>query len=40
MVAQLRDANIRAELYIGHPKNMGNQSNMPTAQFAVRDHPG
>jgi histidyl-tRNA synthetase len=25
MVAQLRDANIRAELYLGNPKNMGNQ---------------
>jgi histidyl-tRNA synthetase len=25
MVAQLRNANIRAELYLGNPKNMGNQ---------------
>jgi histidyl-tRNA synthetase len=25
MVAALRDANIRAELYLGNPKNMGNQ---------------
>jgi histidyl-tRNA synthetase len=25
MVAQLRAANIRAELYLGNPKNMGNQ---------------
>ncbi|WGS21951.1 MULTISPECIES: histidine--tRNA ligase [unclassified Bradyrhizobium] len=25
MVAQLRSANIRAELYLGNPKNMGNQ---------------
>jgi histidyl-tRNA synthetase len=25
MVAQLRGANIRAELYLGNPKNMGNQ---------------
>ena len=25
MVAQLRDAKIRAELYLGNPKNMGNQ---------------
>jgi histidyl-tRNA synthetase len=25
MVAQLRHANIRAELYLGNPKNMGNQ---------------
>jgi histidyl-tRNA synthetase len=25
MVAQLRNANIRAELYLGTPKNMGNQ---------------
>ena len=25
MVAQLRDADIRAELYLGNPKNMGNQ---------------
>jgi histidyl-tRNA synthetase len=25
MVAQLRDAGIRAELYLGNPKNMGNQ---------------
>jgi histidyl-tRNA synthetase len=25
MVAQLRDENIRAELYLGNPKNMGNQ---------------
>jgi histidyl-tRNA synthetase len=25
MVAMLRDANIRAELYLGNPKNMGNQ---------------
>jgi len=25
MVAQLRDANIRDELYLGNPKNMGNQ---------------
>ncbi|PAY07068.1 histidine--tRNA ligase [Bradyrhizobium sp. UFLA03-84] len=25
MVARLRDANIRAELYLGNPKNMGNQ---------------
>jgi histidyl-tRNA synthetase len=25
MVAVLRDANIRAELYLGNPKNMGNQ---------------
>jgi len=24
-VAQLRDAGIRAELYLGNPKNMGNQ---------------
>ena len=25
MVATLRNANIRAELYLGNPKNMGNQ---------------
>jgi histidyl-tRNA synthetase len=25
MVAELRNANIRAELYLGNPKNMGNQ---------------
>ena len=25
MVAPLRNANIRAELYLGNPKNMGNQ---------------
>jgi len=25
MVAALRNANIRAELYLGNPKNMGNQ---------------
>jgi histidyl-tRNA synthetase len=25
MVAELRRANIRAELYLGNPKNMGNQ---------------
>jgi histidyl-tRNA synthetase len=25
MVAALRGANIRAELYLGNPKNMGNQ---------------
>ena len=25
MVAALRDQNIRAELYLGNPKNMGNQ---------------
>jgi histidyl-tRNA synthetase len=25
MVANLRDAGIRAELYLGNPKNMGNQ---------------
>ncbi len=25
MVATLRDANIRAELYLGRPRNMGNQ---------------
>src|ERR1700727_2256892 len=25
MVAQLRNAHIRAELYLGNPKNMGNQ---------------
>ena len=25
MVADLRNANIRAELYLGNPKNMGNQ---------------
>ncbi len=25
MVAQLRSANVRAELYLGNPKNMGNQ---------------
>ena len=25
MVAQLRNANIRAELYLGNPRNMGNQ---------------
>src|SRR5262249_27885037 len=25
MVASLRNANIRAELYLGNPKNMGNQ---------------
>ncbi|HKU05264.1 MAG TPA: histidine--tRNA ligase [Bradyrhizobium sp.] len=25
MVAQLRGANVRAELYLGNPKNMGNQ---------------
>jgi len=25
MVAQLRNANIRAELYLGNPKNIGNQ---------------
>ena len=25
MVAQLRNANVRAELYLGNPKNMGNQ---------------
>src|SRR6202789_4730164 len=25
MVAELRKANIRAELYLGNPKNMGNQ---------------
>jgi histidyl-tRNA synthetase len=31
MVAELRNANIRAELYLGNPKNMGNQLNMPTA---------
>ena len=25
MVAVLREANIRTELYLGNPKNMGNQ---------------
>jgi histidyl-tRNA synthetase len=25
MVAALRNANVRAELYLGNPKNMGNQ---------------
>ena len=41
MVAQLRNANIRAELYLGNPKNMGNQ-----LKYADRrnspcvDHPG
>ena len=32
MVAQLRNANIRAELYLGNPKNTwATSSNMPTA---------
>jgi len=33
MVAQLRNANIRAELYLGNPKNMGNQ-----LKYADRRH--
>jgi histidyl-tRNA synthetase len=33
MVAQLRSANIRAELYLGNPKNMGNQ-----LKYADRRH--
>jgi histidyl-tRNA synthetase len=33
MVAQLRTANIRAELYLGNPKNMGNQ-----LKYADRRH--
>ena len=33
MVAALRDQNIRAELYLGNPKNMGNQ-----LRYADRRH--
>jgi histidyl-tRNA synthetase len=33
MVSQLRGANIRAELYLGNPKNMGNQ-----LKYADRRH--
>jgi histidyl-tRNA synthetase len=33
MVAQLRNAGIRAELYLGNPKNMGNQ-----LKYADRRH--
>ena len=31
MVRRLRNANIRAELYLGNPKNSASRSNMPTS---------
>ncbi len=41
MVATLRNAEIRAELYLGNPKNMGNQLKYADRRNSpLRDHPG
>ena len=41
MVAALRAAKIRAELYLGNPKNMGNQLKYADRRNSpLRDHPG
>ena len=41
MVAKLRAANIRAELYLGNPKNLGNQLKYADRRNSpLRCHPG
>ena len=41
MVAKLRAADIRAELYLGNPRNFGNAAQIRRqAQRALRGHPG